>query len=149
MSYQLGGKIYDGTYQSFMHNGGSGMQGLNWSTDIRNAWTPENRYTNVPRLDASDYCYQLDSNRFLISSNYLSLNNITLGYTLPKKWTSSIGVGSVRIYVTGDNLCVWSKRKGLDPRYSLGVGSSTYGSGNAQSDYSVLKSISGGVTLTF
>lgn len=149
MSYQLGGKIYDGTYQAFMHNGGDGMQGTNWSTDIRNAWTPENRYTNVPRLDAADDCYQLDSNRFLISSNYLSLNNITLGYTLPKKWTSAIGAGSVRFYVTGDNLYVWSKRKGLDPRYSLGVGSSTYGSGNAQSDYSVLKSISGGVTLTF
>lgn len=148
-SYQLGGKFYDGTYQSFMHNGGSGMQGFNWHKDILNAWTPENRYTSVPRLDASDACYQLDSDRFLTSSDYLSVNNITLGYTLPKTLVEKLGISGLRVYVSGDNLGVISARKGLDPRESFGLGSSTSGSGASQSNYSVMKSIVGGISLTF
>lgn len=150
LSYQLGGRYYDGTYQSFMHNGGSGMQGYNWSTDIRNAWTPENRYTDVPRLDASDPCYQLDSSRFLVSSNYLSLNNITLGYTLPKSWTKKLQINNLRVYVSADNVALLTARKGLDPRQSLGLGSSTYGSGAAtSSSYSAMRTITGGINLTF
>ena len=148
-SYQLGGKYYDGTYQSFMHNGGSGMQGFNWSKDIRKAWTPENRYTNVPRLDASDDCYQIDSDRFLTSSDYLSINNITLGYTLPRVWVKSLGLSALRVYVSADNLGVISSRKGLDPRQSFGLGSSTHGSGASQSSYSVMRTIVGGISLSF
>lgn len=132
-----------------MHNGGSGMQGFNWHKDILNAWTPENRYTSVPRLDASDACYQLDSDRFLTSSDYLSVNNITLGYTLPKTLVEKLGISGLRVYVSGDNLGVISARKGLDPRESFGLGSSTSGSGASQSNYSVMKSIVGGISLTF
>lgn len=59
--------------------------GHNWHSDIANAWTPENRYTNVPRIDAMDEYTNASSDRWLISSDYLSINNITLGYTVPKQ----------------------------------------------------------------
>ena len=146
MAYQLGGRIYDGTYQAIMHTGFSSMAGTNWSKDILKAWTPENPNTDVPRLCASDNSYQLDSNRFLTSSDYLSLNNITLGYTLPKKWMKAMQISNLRLYVTADNLAVLSARKGLDPRMSLGIGSSTT-SGNYT--YSPMRTIAGGLTVTF
>ncbi|ADV45201.1 TonB-dependent receptor [Bacteroides helcogenes] len=146
LSYQLGGKLYDGTYQAMMHTGYASMAGTNWSKDILNAWTPDNRYTDVPRLCASDASYQLDSSRFLTSSDYLSINNITLGYTLPKAWLRTIGISSLRLYVTGDNLGVISARKGLDPRSRLGTGSSIT-AGNFT--YSAMRNISGGITLSF
>lgn len=146
MAYQLGGRIYDGTYQAIMHTGFSSMAGTNWSKDILKAWTPENPNTDVPRLCASDNSYQLDSNRFLTSSDYLSLNNITLGYTLPKKWMKAMQISNLRLYVTADNLAVLSARKGLDPRMSLGTGSSTT-SGNYT--YSPMRTIAGGLTVTF
>ena len=146
MAYQLGGRIYDGTYQAIMHTGFSSMAGTNWSKDILKAWTPENPNTDVPRLCASDNSYQLDSNRFLTSSDYLSLNNITLGYTLPKKWMKSLQISNLRLYVTADNIAVLSARKGLDPRMSLGTGSSTT-SGNYT--YSPMRTIAGGLTVTF
>jgi TonB-linked SusC/RagA family outer membrane protein len=148
-SYQLGGRYYDGTYQSFMHTGCSSMAGTNWSKDIRKAWTPDNRYTSVPRLDASDDSYQYDSSRWLKSSDYLSVNNLTLGYTIPKTWLNVMGISALRVYVSADNLAVISARKGLDPRASLGLGSSTGGSGASQSNYSVMRTIVGGVQLTF
>lgn len=150
LAYQLGGKYYDGAYQAYMHNGGDGMQGTNWNVDIRNAWTPENRYTNVPRLNSADACYQQNSNRFMVSSDYLSLNNVTLGYTLPKKVLNTLGLSALRLYVTADNVALLSARNGLDPRQSLGLGSSTAGSGaNTTSSYSAMRTITGGITLTF
>ncbi len=145
-AYQVGGRMYDGTYQALMHTGVSSMAGGNWHKDIRNAWTPENTNTNVPRLNSSDDSYQKDSDRFLVSSNYLSLNNVTIGYTFPAKWMNKIKVASLRVYVTGDNLAVFTARKGLDPRARLGTGGST-SSGNY--GYSAMRNISGGITINF
>ncbi|MDD5184496.1 MAG: SusC/RagA family TonB-linked outer membrane protein, partial [Paludibacter sp.] len=48
-SYQLGGKLYDGTYEALMHSGDS--KGTNWSKDILKSWTPENPSLTIPRID--------------------------------------------------------------------------------------------------
>jgi outer membrane protein TolC len=69
-----------------------------------------------------------------------------LGYTLPKNLIKSLKLSNARIYVSGDNLDVISARKGLDPRQSLGLGSSTT-SGNYS--YSAMRTISAGITLSF
>ncbi|MDR0895350.1 MAG: TonB-dependent receptor [Prevotellaceae bacterium] len=145
-AYQLGGKMYDGSYQAMMHTGFASMAGTNWHVDIRDAWTPEHTNTNVPRLSSADDSYQKDSSRFLVSSDYLSFNNITLGYTLPNSILRKLGMSSIRVYVTGDNLGVISARTGLDPRLRLGTGSSTT-VGNYT--YSAMRNISGGISLTF
>ena len=87
--------------------------------------------------------------RFLISSDYLSLNNVTIGYTLPSKWTRKIGIESLRLYAAGDNLYVLTARKGIDPRFSMGLGSMTSGTGLNTGYYSAMRSITGGITLTF
>ena len=142
-SYQLGGKIYDQGYQYFMGSGASSEYGHNWHTDIRKAWTPENPNTDVPRLDASAkysyYSYLCD--RGLISSNYLALNNITLGYTIPASFTKKLGIESFRVYGVADNLAIWSARKGLDPRQSFTAATT--------STYTALRCISGGVKVVF
>lgn len=145
-AYQAGGRLYDGSYQALMHSGEAASAGTNWHKDILNAWTPENRNTNVPRLSSSDSMNQKDSDRFLVSSDYVSINNVTLGYTFPSKWMNKAKIAGLRIYVTADNLAVFSARKGLDPRASLGSGSSTT-SGNF--GYSAMRNISGGITINF
>ena len=141
-AYQLGGKLYDNTYHELMHYGDN--LGMNFHKDALKAWTPENPNTNVPRLNSSDDSNQKYSSRFLVSSDYLSVNNVTVGYTLPKKWSNKIGLGSIRIYFSGDNLAVFSAREGLDPRIVFG------GTGTADNtSYSALRTISGGINLTF
>ncbi len=145
-SYQLGGKLYDHKYQGLMSSAGG--TGHNWSTDIAQAWSPENPTSNVPRLDTGVDDDQRTSNRFLISSNYLCMNNLTIGYTLPTKWVKKIGLSNVRVYFAGDNLALWTKRKGLDPRRSLTMGVSTLGGGYSDT-YAGLKTISGGLSVTF
>ena len=146
LAYQLGGKIYDGTYQAMMHSGQQASAGTAWHKDILKAWTPENRYTDVPRVDASDATNQNLSSRWLTSSDYLSFNNVTLGYTLPADLTKRFSIASLRFYVSGDNLGVISARKGFDPRSRIAGGS---WSSQSTANYSQMRNITGGVTLTF
>ena len=140
-AYQLGGKIYDSGYQGLMHYGMSSSAAINWHKDILNAWTPTNTNTNVPRLNAEDTRGFANSDRALISSNYLSINNITLGYTLPNSLTKKLGFETVRFYGAADGVALFSARKGLDPRQSF--------TSSTTSTYTATRCISGGVKLVF
>ena len=144
-SFQLGGKYYDGNYQQLMWTQASAGQA--WHKDALKAWTPENRDTDVPRLDGDTQVAQSAVDRFLISSNYLSVNNLTLGYTFPSSWMSKLNIAALRVYVAGENLAVLTARKGMDPRNSMGLGSFTMSAGN--SSYAAMRTITGGITLTF
>ena len=146
-SYQLGGRYYDGNYQALMHSQNNAGSALH--KDILKAWTPENTDTNVPRWDGDTQVSQSAVDRFVISSNYLSLDNVSLGYTLPFSLTSKFNLSSVRFYVSGENLYVLSARQGVDPRFGVGLGGYTSGSGINQSYYSARRTITGGVTVMF
>jgi hypothetical protein len=85
----------------------------------------------------------------MISSNFLCLNNAQIGYTFPASMTRKAGIGTLRIYLAGENLFLLSARQGLDPRYSTGLGSYTSGSGMNTNDYTSTRNITAGLTLTF
>ena len=147
-SYQLGGQVYDYTYQQMMHSGEAKTAGTNWHKDILGAWSESNKGSNIPRINSADSRNQDLSSRFLASSNYLSLNNIMLGYTVPKKWTCKFMVNKLRIYFAGDNVALIAARKGLDARQNLGV--TYFGNDDAVgARYSALRSLSGGISVTF
>lgn len=146
-SFQLGGRYYDGTYQALMHTS-SGI-GTAWHKDVLDSWTPENSGSRIPRLDGDTSVGQTAVSNYLISSDYLSVNNITLGYTLPEEVTERLKISGLRVYVSGDNLAVISARKGMDPRFSMGLGSLTSGSGLNSGSYSAMRTITAGITLTF
>ena len=126
-----------------MWGGASGSMGNAWHEDILKSWTPENTDTDVPALMAeAKYKYSTSlSDRFLISSNYLALNNITIGYTFPEKITRKFGVGELRIYGAAENVALWAKRKGLDPRQGYVSSDNT--------NYSDRRTISGGIKVSF
>ncbi len=134
--YQLGGKTYDGAYAGYMSSPTSATSGKNYHLDLLNAWSQDNKDSNIPRFQFGDQYTTSTSSRFLISSNYLNISNINLGYNFPAKWWNG-KIQNLRVYVACDNVWYWSKRKGLDPR----------GTGNT--NYSPIRTISGGVTLTF
>ena len=146
-SFQLGGKYYDGTYQALMHT--SPAAGTAWHRDVLQSWTPENPSDIFPRLDGDTSVGQTAVSNYLISSDYLSVNNVTIGYTFPEDMFSMAKISGLRVYVTGDNLFVLSARKGVDPRYSMGLGSLTSGSGLNSGSYSAMRTVIAGVTLTF
>jgi TonB-linked SusC/RagA family outer membrane protein len=141
--YQLGGVVYDSDYALAMSSPYSGSRGGMIHADVLNAWTPENKDSNIPRWQYGDLRNGSSSDRFLTSASYLSLQNINIGYTLPAHIARSLYIQKLRVYVSGDNLWLWSKRQGLDPREGFG------GTASTASNYSPIRTISGGVTLTF
>ncbi len=143
LSYSIGGKVFDYGYQNLMAcPSGSGGVGYNFHKDLLNAWSEENATSNIPRLQFGDSYANSASDRFLTDGSWLSLQNITLGYTLPAKWTNRWGLGKVRVYANADNVWLWSKRQGLDPR------TSSSGAPGTQ-NYSFTRTVSGGITLQF
>lgn len=140
-NYQIGGQVYDSDYASMMGSPSSGSKGTAFHADLLNTWTPEN-HTNIPRLQFGDSYTAASSDRFLTSASYLNLQNVNIGYTLPSAITRHAGIEKIRVYMSGENLWLWSKRQGLDPRQSItGSVTSAY--------YAPMRTISGGITLTF
>ena len=141
--YQIGGKIYDSRYASLMSNiSSAGGAGSAIHKDILNSWTPNNTATNIPRSQYGDQYTTATSDRFMTSAKYLNFQSFTVGYTLPKKWLERLGVSKLRVYASGENLCFWSARKGLDPRYS-------YSATESMNTYSPTRTILGGLQVSF
>ena len=141
-TYQLGGLVYDEGYAQFMSSPYGSFAGSNYHKDILNAWSSENTESNIPRLHYDDQYSTGTSDRFLTSASYLNIQNINVGYTLPVDWTKKFGVSSLRVYLACDNVVYWSKRRGLDPRYSFS-GSTNF------ANYSPIRTISGGLNVVF
>ena len=140
--YQLGGKVYDSQYAGLVApNTSSSNAGQTYHKDVLNAWTLDNK-TDIPRWQYGDTYAAYGSDRFLTNASYLNFQSFTVGYTLPKSLTTRAKLSKVRIYCSGENLFLLSKRQGFDPRQS-------YDSVKSINTYSPVRTISGGIQLTF
>ncbi len=137
-SYQIGGKMYDSNYASLMH---PGSFGTHWSADIKNRWQKPGDITDVPRLQNSYPAANAASSRWLVNASYLALKNVTLSYTLPKPIQNKLDMKGCKVFLTGDNLFLLCKRKGMDPQQSF----------NGTSDYTYVPNrvVSLGINVTF
>lgn len=141
-TYQIGGQVFDSGYQFYMSSPQGTSTGSNYHRDLKNAWTPENTDTDIPRLAYGDQYSNGSSDRFLTDASYLNIQNITIGYTLPGRITRKFLVESLRVYLTCDNVWYWSARQGLDPRQSISGATNPF-------YYAPIRTFSGGLTVTF
>ncbi|MBQ9671793.1 MAG: TonB-dependent receptor [Prevotella sp.] len=142
--YQLGGKLYDNRYMNLMTPVATSGNGQTYHKDVLDSWTVESPNTNIPRWQYNDLYTSARSTRFLTSASYLNFQSFTVGYTLPRSLTDIVKLSKVRVYCQGENIYFWSKRKGLDPRYSFAGTNS--GGVNA---YSPARTIMGGIQVSF
>lgn len=84
-----------------------GMWGSNVFKEHLDYWTPENPNAYYARPSWTGRNHQTQTG-YLQNGAYLRLKNITLGYTLPQKWTQKVGISNARIYLSGDNLLTFS-----------------------------------------
>lgn len=137
-TYQVGGLMYDSNWAALMH---AGAFGSNWSTDILKRWQKEGDVTDVPRLQNNYTAATAASSRYLTDASFLSLRNMTLSYTIPANFVRKIDVQDLKVFASGDNLALFTKRKGMDPQQSF--------SGGADFTYVPSRIISFGINLTF
>ena len=138
--YQIGGKVYDGTYASLMAMDGMGRA---IHVDAMNkSWQKEGDITDVPRLDAGESTnINASSDRWLTSGTSLMMKNLTLGYRIPKTLLNRFEITNARLTLSGENLFLISARKGLNPMFSY--------SGTTSNVYSAARTYSVGLQLTF
>ena len=80
-----------------------------------NRWTPENPSNEYQRLEAD---IKKVSSYYVEDGSYLRLQTLSLGYTLPKRVVKKLGISKCRLYLSGQNLFLWSDYTGYDPEIS-------------------------------
>ena len=71
-------------------------------------WTPDNPTNDYGRIEAKGPT-GAEGARKLYDRSFIRLENISAGYTLPKKWTSRYDIERVKVYTSVRNVAVWAK----------------------------------------
>ena len=102
-----GNKIYNGK-KAFRYELTDNIEAAyadrRWTASRPSSTDPKALLGNLP---ASTY--------FVESGNFFRLNNITLGYTLPKSWLDRIRIERIRVYLTSQNLFTVKRFSGFSP----------------------------------
>ncbi len=120
---------------------------LNKSVELLDAWTPENTNTDVPRVaykTTGSITNDMFSSRFIQNANYLKVANIQLGYNLPDKFFGDV-ISNARVYVTGQNVAIFSKYKG----YNVDFAGGTFTPGYNYASYPSPRSVMFGAQFSF
>ena len=120
---------------------------LNKTTDLLNAWTPENTNTNVPRVaykSTGSITNDMFSQRFIQDASYLKIANIELGYNFPDQWFGGY-IQNVRMYVSAQNIATITKYEG----YNVDFAGGTFTPGYNYASYPTPQTVMFGVHLSF
>jgi hypothetical protein len=106
--------MHAGTYGAALHK------------DMLRRWKNPGDITDVPRMDnAQTSFFGATSSRFLTDASFLNLQNVTLSYD--HQFASKKPFNSARIYISGENLRMFTKRSGMNPAQAFsGVTSIAY-----------------------
>ena len=110
----------------------------NFSKVTVNYWTPENPSNEYPRPNSgySTNSYLLQSSLAFRKASFVKIRDITLGYTLPKEWTSKMMVQKLRIYCSLNNFITFTDFPNYDPE------------SNGSMDFPLAKQVLFGINLS-
>ncbi|MGY5846016.1 SusC/RagA family TonB-linked outer membrane protein [Salegentibacter sp. HM20] len=109
-------------------------------------WTGPGTSNEVPRLTTGATSNVVFSDFFVEDASYVRLQNVQLGYSLPKTSLDAIGINRLRIYASAQNLFTLTNYKGFDPSASTGE---AIGGGIDYGFYPVPRIFLAGVNLNF
>ena len=117
-TYSLGGYAYDGQYAELMSDR-FGAVGNNFHKDIANRWQNPGDITDVPALTDNAFVNGTStSTRFITSTDFIALNNVNIGYNIPKQYLDKVSLQTVNIWFSADNLFNATARNGFLPNTS-------------------------------
>lgn len=141
-SYQFGGYAYDVWAQKTEHGG---YDTANVPTYYRDSWKQPGDITKyeifMPKKSSKNSMHKITSSRRIHSTDFFRLKNITFGVTLPKQWTSKVGLDNVRLYASATNLWTWAAWDYYDPE--------AVRSGDTTQETPPLKSVTFGLNIHF
>ncbi len=143
------GYLGENTYTLIQDNTARGCNHLNEFS--KHVWSPKNRDGIYSASTASGAITPIRYE----DRSFIRLQDITLGYDLPKGLISSTGLGNVNVYVTGKNLLTITNWHGWDPEANYGTvtpigrSSSINKSGDDYEGRPVMRSFTFGIDVTF
>lgn len=147
VEFSQGAEIYNGV-RSFADDGG--RFGDNKYRHALRRWRQPGDVTNVPRASSRGFSDAATiSSRYVEDASYVRLQEVTLGYRLPRFIAAQARLSDARLYVSGRNLKLWTDYMGYDPdANSGGSGENTY-IGNDFYAYPRARTISIGLSGTW
>jgi TonB-linked SusC/RagA family outer membrane protein len=121
------------------------MDGVfNVLTESKERWRSEQDPGNGKYATTNTWKWERESNsRYVYNASHMWLKNVSLGYTLDKP---TLGFGSVRLFLSADNLLLITKYPGNNPDIDLNGGINP---GLDDEAYPVPRTFSVGANLTF
>ncbi|MDD4991000.1 MAG: SusC/RagA family TonB-linked outer membrane protein [Paludibacter sp.] len=106
----------------------------NQSTAVNWRWRKDGDITEIPRaLHAYGYNW-LGSDRYVEDGSFLRFKYMSFNYSVPSKIIKKYGINKLSVYLTFNNLWVFTKYTGVDPEVGYGsLGLSTDGSSTPRS----------------
>ena len=121
-TFSVGGEMYAYVYRGLLN---PTYIGTNYAANIERAWRKPGDVTDIPRIqNGTGFSRPLTDDQFLDAS-YFAIKNITFGYTLPNSILQSVGIQSMRAYVSLDNVALFTYLDGMDPQHDF-VGSTNF-----------------------
>lgn len=141
-TYSLGGYSFDKT-ATYIETDGAKEISSDYNLPVyeMNRWQKPGDVTSIPRFVFGQAAGPQNSSRYIHSTDHLRLKSLTLGFTLPNKWTDKVLIDNARIYFSGSNLLTWAKWKQYDPEVPVG--------GEVFSDTPPMRTFSFGVEVSF
>ncbi|MGN6491308.1 MAG: SusC/RagA family TonB-linked outer membrane protein, partial [Agriterribacter sp.] len=95
-----------------------GLFGGAISTRLLDAWSPDNKDSNIPSPYADRKGYEMNSNSYyVLDGSFFRMRNLQIGYTFGEKILGKY-IKSLRAYVSATNLFTITKYTGMDPEVS-------------------------------
>ncbi len=115
-------------------------------------WRPDHTNAIYPRLTApgsesNSNNYRMGSDIYIFNAAYIRLKDISIGYTLPERWTMKVGIRKVRLSINAKNLLTLSHNSFLDPESTEFDGQMMYNGANTGCNYPTLKYIGMGLNV--
>ena len=119
LNWKYGNDIYNkNQFIGFSPNQFSNKYGV-----VRDRWSVNNQNTTVHSLRGRIFEEGFATvSDYIEDGSYLRLQNISLGYNLPSKTATKIGLNKLRIYGAADNVHIWTNYSGYDPDVSVSGG---------------------------
>lgn len=114
LQFCYGNDVYNATR---MFSTQSRDERSNMLGEVADRWTKTHTSNRVP--SAQGYIKDELYSRFVEDGSYIRMKNVTLGYTLPVKWTKKVYINRLRVYGTAQNLFCLTKYSGYDPEVSI------------------------------
>ncbi len=115
-SYRYGNKIVNAARMNLENM----FTTNNQAATVNYRWRKDGDVTPIPRaLYNTGYNWQ-GSSRYVEDGSFLRFQNLQISYSFPQKPLKKIGLSSLALYFSLNNIYCWTKYSGVDPEVSIG-----------------------------